>query len=335
MIDAASVKAQAKALGADIVGIASMDRYEGAPLQMDPRQIMPEARSLIAMGFRVMRGSLRGVEEGTFFSNYSSMGYGGLTYLYIPLTVINLCKYIEDEGYEAIPIGHQSDWRAIDNEGRPNQGYSRPVEPGRAAPDVMVHLRIAAYLAGLGEIGYSKVFLTPQFGPRQRLGVVLTEAELEPDPLCDGPALCDRCMACVRECPGDAISATETVRVQLAGRWVEWGKLDCEACDLAFRGGTTVEGEGETGSYLAGREDVKPSPISPFYRKPRNLYNTGQSICAGRGCMRACMVGLEARGVLENRFHQPFRRRKPWTVDWSVEPEDVSAQAQEQMRGTD
>jgi len=128
----------------------------------------------------------------------------------------------------------------------------------------------------------------------------------------------------VIECDGDFDRLIE--KLDRCGR---------EACDLAFRGGTTVEGEGETGSYLAGREDVKPSPISPFYRKPRNLYNTGQSICAGRGCMRACMVGLEARGVLENRFHQPFRRRKPWTVDWSVEPEDVSAQAQEQMRGTD
>jgi len=96
------VKALAKSLGADLVGIASMDRFEGAPKQMDPRYIMPEAKSMIVMGFRVMRGSLRGIEEGTFFSNYSAMGYGGLTYLYIPMTVINLCKHIEDEGYEAI-----------------------------------------------------------------------------------------------------------------------------------------------------------------------------------------------------------------------------------------
>ena len=106
MITAAEVKQVARSLGADVVGIAPMDRWEGAPLQMDPRQIMPEAKSLIAMAFRVMRGSLRGIEEGTFFSNYAAMGYGGLTYLYIPLTVINLSKYIEDRGYEAVPIGH-------------------------------------------------------------------------------------------------------------------------------------------------------------------------------------------------------------------------------------
>ncbi len=319
MLTARDVKECARELGADVVGIASMDRWEGAPIQMDPRQIMPEARSLIAMAFRVNRGSLRGIEEGTFFSNYSAMGYGGLTYLYMPMVVIGLCRFIEDHGKEAIPIGHQSDWRAIDNAGNPRREYSRPVAPGRAAPDVMIHLRIAAYLAGLGEIGYSKVFLTPQFGPRQRIGVVLTEAELEPDPIYSGPPLCNRCMACVRECPGKAIHGTKTVKVTLAGHDVEWGELDLAACDVAFRGGMHVEDPDHPSDYtdpMYGR-GVTRSPITPFYRKPRNLYNTGQAVCGGKGCLRACMIGLEARGVLQNKFDQPFRRRKPWQVDWS------------------
>lgn len=316
MLDAKTIKEHAKRLGADIVGITSMDRYEGAPPQMDPRFIMPRAKSMIVMAFRVMRGSLRGIEEGTFFSNYSAMGYGGLTYLYMPMTVINLCKIIEDEGYEAIPIGHQSDWRAIDGEGRLRNNVSRPVEPGKPAPDVMIHLRIAAYLAGLGEIGFSKMFLTPEFGPRQRLGVVLTELELEPDPLYDGPQLCNKCMACVNACPGNALSKTKTIKVELAGRTVEWTDIDVEACDIAFRGAEKVE-EGERGTYMENRDDLKPSFISPFYHKPRNLYNTGQAVCGSRGCTRACMISLEERGVLKNQFKSEFRTKKPWTMDWS------------------
>lgn len=316
MLDAKAVKEYARRLGADIVGIAPMDRFEGAPPQMDPRFIMPKAKSMIAMAFRVMRGSLRGIEEGTFFSNYSAMGYGGLTYLYIPMTVINLCKIIEDEGYEAIPIGHQSDWRAIDNKGNLINNYSRPVEPGKPSPDIMIHLRIAAYLAGLGEIGYSKMFLSPEFGPRQRIGVVLTEMELEPDPLYDGPKLCNKCMACVRCCPGKAISAVKTVKVELAGRTVEWGELDEEACNIAFRGGELVEGN-EKGTYMENRNDVKPNSISPFYHKPRSLYNTGQAVCGAGGCTRACMISLESRGVLKNKFKSQFRTKKPWSIDWS------------------
>ena len=322
MITAEQVKAYARELGADAVGIAPLERWEGAPLQMDPRQIMPEARSAIVMAFRVMRGSLRGIEEGTFFSNYSSMGYGGLTYLYMPLVVINLCKMLEDAGFEAIPIGHQSDWRAVDGYGGLRENYSRPVAPGRACPDIMIHLRIAGFLAGLGEIGYSKVFLTPQFGPRQRLGIVLTEAELEPDPIYSGPQLCNRCMACVEQCPGEAISRERTVKVTLAGHEVEWGEVDLDMCDIAFRGGKVADASDDVGDYtepMYGKE-ITRSRYTPFNRKPRNLYNTGQAICGGRGCLRACMISLEARGVLQNRFEQPFRRRKPWLVDWSVPP---------------
>ena len=312
----AEIKALAKSLGADLVGIAPMDRFEGAPKQMDPRYIMPEAKSMIVMGFRVMRGSLRGIEEGTFFSNYSAMGYGGLTYNYIPMTVINLCKHIEDEGYEAIPIGHQSDWRGITNDGQLRERYSRPVEEGKPQPDIMLHLRICAYLAGLGEIGYSKMLLTPEYGPRLRIGVVLTEMELEPDPIYDGPKLCNKCMACVRECPGHAISPVKTVKVTLAGHEVEWGELDCDACDIAFRGGE-ICADGEKGTYQAGRDDVKPGSHSPFYYKPANLYNTGQAVCGAKGCTRACMISLEKRGVLTNTFKKPFRRKPLWSVDWS------------------
>ncbi len=316
MLDAGAVKEYAKQLGADIVGIAPMDRYDGAPAQMDPRYIMPRAKSMIAMGFRVMRGSLRGIEEGTFFSNYSSMGYGAITYLYIPMVVINLCRMIEDEGYEALPYGHQSDWRGIDNKGNLKQNYSRPVEPGKPAPDVMIHLRFAAFLAGLGEIGFSKMFLSPEFGPRQRLGVVFTELELEPDPLYDGPELCDKCMACVEACPGNAISRTETVTLEIAGKKIEWSKINEDACTVAFRGAEATEPR-EKGYYMDNQDDFKPSSISPFEHKPSNLYNTGQAICGARGCTRACMISLEERGVLKNKFKHPFRTKKPWKVDWS------------------
>ena len=138
MITSQDIKAAAKRMGADIVGIGSIDRWSTAPIQMDPKQIMPNAKSVIALGFRVLRGSLRGIEEGTYFSNYSSMGYGGITYLYMPMTIINLSKMIEDAGYEAVPMGHQSDWRAIDNTGYMKENFSRPVAPGKAAPDVMI-----------------------------------------------------------------------------------------------------------------------------------------------------------------------------------------------------
>ncbi len=320
------IKEAAKRLGADAVAIGSIDRWEGCPSQQDPRQIMPRAKSVIAMAFRVFRGSLRGVEEGTFFSNYSAMGYGGITYAYMPITVINLCKLIEDEGYEAIPYGHQSGWRALDNKGNIRPEFSRPVAPGKPHPDIMVNLRIAAFLCGLGEIGYSKMLLTPEFGPRNRVGIIITEMELEPDPIIEPGTLCNRCMACVRECPGGCIPKDKTVKVNLAGYDVEWGDVDMDKCARAFVGAKKAE-PGERQDYLSYAQGYKeaadgyrPSEISPFYHKPANLYNTGQAICGAAGCTRACMTSLERRGVLSNKFKRPFREGKnttPWRLDWS------------------
>ncbi len=319
MLTAEKVKQAAKAMGADMVGIGTPDRWEGAPVQMDPRFIMPEAKSIIAMGFRVMRGSLRGIEEGTFFSNYSSMGYGGLNFLYIPMTMINLAKFIEDFGHEAIPLGHLSPWRAIGNDGVPRTGMSRPVAEGKPAPDVMVHLRIAAFLCGLGEIGWSKMMLTPQFGPRQRFGVLMTEAELEPDPIMEPGTLCDKCMLCAKECPTGAISTDKSVKINLGGVDVEWNDIDLPKCTTGFRGGVFTE-EGETGEYFPNRTDAKPGPTSPFARKPNNIYINGEGISGSKGCMRACMIHLEEQGKLGNKFQTPFRRKKLWSVDWSAEP---------------
>ncbi|NLG13701.1 MAG: hypothetical protein GX561_05790 [Lentisphaerae bacterium] len=314
------VKRKAMEFGADAVGIGSIDRWNTAPLQMDPKQIMPECKSIVGMLFRVERGSLRGLEEGTYFSNYSSMGYGGITYLYMPMTVINLSKTIEDQGYEAIPMGHQSDWRGIDADGFTPRNYSRPVRPGQATPDIMIQLRIAAFLCGLGEIGFSKMFLSPQFGPRNRIGIVLTDLKLEPDPIYDGPKLCNRCGECIRNCPGQCFDVNNTIKINLAGHEVEWANIDTAKCDITFRGAVLTD-EPQDKPYMPERTNSKPGSWSPFYRKPRNLYNTGQAVCGARGCTRACMISLEKRGVLENSFKEKFRRRPPWNVDWDTPPE--------------
>ena len=326
MITSQDIKAAAKRLGADIVGIGSIDRWSTAPIQMDPKQIMPRAKSIIALGFRVFRGSLRGIEEGTYFSNYSAMGYGGITYLYMPMTVINLSKMIEDAGYEAVPMGHQSDWRAIDNVGFMRPNYSRPVAPGKAAPDVMINLRIAGFLCGLGEIGYSKMLLTPEFGPRVRVGIIITELELEPDPIIEPGTLCNRCMACVRECPGNCIPSDRTIKENVGGYELEWADVDMHRCAISFVGATESP-EGETHDYTGWGLNLTASSISPFNQKPSNLYNTGQAVCGAKGCTRACMISLEKRGVLKNKFENPFRTEKPWSVDWSQEPYEVDYKA--------
>ncbi|MBQ6823133.1 MAG: hypothetical protein IJP27_00625, partial [Clostridia bacterium] len=163
----------------------------------------------------------------------------------------------------------------------------------------------------------------PEFGPRVRVGIIITDMELEPDPIMEPGTLCNRCMACVRECPGGCIPADRTIKENVGGYELEWADVDMEKCDWVFQGGEPVK-EGEKGSFFdqfsksrAGK--YKPSSISPFQSAPPRLYNSGKAICGAKGCTRACMVSLEKRGVLKNKFHSPFRTEKQWTVDWESE----------------
>ncbi|MCD6351063.1 MAG: hypothetical protein J7M26_02990 [Armatimonadetes bacterium] len=338
-LTAEAVKQFAFDRGADLVGIASMDRFEGAPAQMDPRNIWPDARSAIVIGRRIPRGVYRGIEEGTHWPNYTFYGYNRLNVLFRPIVTYETACFIEDHGWEALPV-----YPGVP-EAEPSHQQLRPDLP---APNVVPHIRLAAVAAGLGEIGWSKVFLSPQFGPRQRLGMILTDAELEPDPLFDGQ-ICDRCMACVEACPGAIPHQREgkVVRITLAGRTLEWADVDMGICTATHHGmnkevspflardfpglrlnlreqGLTEEEAYKLTYTLARatwrRTDEFPSgSVIDFYRMA--LGATGYfAICGARGCIRACMDHLEKTGRIGNLFHEPFRRRPRWSLPYDASP---------------
>ncbi len=319
MLTAEQVKKTAKTHGADIVGIASVDRFEGAPRQMDVRYMMPSAKSVIVMGFRHFRGLFRGIEEGTFFTAYSAMGYAGINYIYQPLVLWSVCRLIEDAGYDAAGVPNNFPWGNSDGggndparTGRMRPERSRPVSPDKPAPDVYPHLRIAAFCAGLGEIGYSKMFLSPEFGPRQRLAFILTDAPLEPDPLFPEGGLCDRCMACVKACTVGAIPTHRTVKVTVAGRDLEWADIDMTRCSTGFCGGSsshnpfavTAEDKEQFGQRVGIAQNHK---LKPMYMYARALEGAA-------GCIRACMIHLEEQGKLRTTFTSRFRTAEPWRM---------------------
>jgi len=188
-LTASRVKEFALSQGLDLVGIANIERFDGAPERMHPAAILPGARSVVVVARRILRGNWRGIEEGAYWPNYTYFGYHGLlNSFFIPKGVYETACFIEDHGWEAVPY----------YPGVPEaQPPAEPVRPGAVAPDVHLAIRIAGVAAGLGEIGWSKVFLTRRFGPRVRLAAIITDAELEPDPLPEPGSVCDRCMACV------------------------------------------------------------------------------------------------------------------------------------------
>ncbi len=64
--------------------------------------------------------------------------------------------------------------------------------------------KMAAYESGLGVYGRSGLILHPVLGNRMSLGVILTDAIIEPDPKLAGFEPCANCDLCIQNCPAGA-----------------------------------------------------------------------------------------------------------------------------------
>ena len=186
-ISAEELKRKARELGADLVGIAPVARWNNAPEMLRPTAHLPEAKSVIALSIHHPDAS---VEWGGLpNSNYSGPFQLGM----IPkLDTISwrLCKFLESYGFASIPLPCTGFWR------------HRPYKDIPTTNTASFSHRHAFVAAGLGEFGWNNMALSPEYGPRNRLVSLITEAELDGDPLYSGEPLCDRCGMCEHMCPG-------------------------------------------------------------------------------------------------------------------------------------
>ncbi len=282
------LKAAALERGADLVGIASIERFKDLPPERHPSSIFPECKSVIVLARRILRGSLRGVEEGTNFgSTYHFFGYEMLENNFIAQTTYDLNRWVEEQSFEAVPLF------AYYPEGMPK---GAPVEPGKPAPNVIVDFEFAAQAAGLAELGLGGFLLTKEFGPRQRFSMLLTDAELEPDPVFKRQ-LCDGCKACVAACPLAAIDAAKLSKFGAKGSEMDVAAIDFKVCSACQNGAAKAGGRGDRPDRLAA------------------------------SCARACMIKLEEASKCSNSFCHKFRKRKPWAFDALRRPVDISKNA--------
>ncbi len=190
----AQVKALARNLGSEMTGVASVDRFAQAPLLHSPQGIMPTAQSVVVFGVSWLDAAmeLNEKELSEYFYNVGDVCEQE-TNMNARLYTIALktAKFLEASGYESIVFPPTNYWRW-----RPYKSVEEPMAPPIAH-------RYAAVAAGLGEIGWHESFISPTHGPWVRLNSIITEAPLIADPLYAGPALCDKCMRCVKACPYD------------------------------------------------------------------------------------------------------------------------------------
>ena len=211
------VKDWAKDLGADIAGIAPVDRFNGAPPGHGPLDLLPRAQSVIVAGIRIPDPI---VDYDTYHLKMEEMPPD----IGIGASIHNLYMLM---GHYTIDVMLNSLAVRIANKLEINWGFRSLPTPntiltglGRPAPGVKMGFfsqRHAATRAGLGEFGFNNIVLTPEFGPRVRFVSVITEASLEPDPLVtEKICLREKCGGsdgpiCFQECTSSAIQLRDGI----------------------------------------------------------------------------------------------------------------------------
>lgn len=192
-MDATTLKHAAAGFGADLAGIAPVARFAHLPPRRNPLAVFPQAKSMVVVGRKIPRGTLRGASAA-----YQRSGFMALEDNLLAKTTYDLCIWIEAWGFEAVPMF------GYDAEEAGRMEFGVPVAPDKPAPNVYVDWMLAAHAAGLGATGRNGLFITPQFGTRQRFAMLLSDYEFEPDAAC-GIDFCAGCDACEAACPSAAL----------------------------------------------------------------------------------------------------------------------------------
>ncbi len=298
----------AKANGADIVGFAPISRFD----KDDPIfKIMPETKTVIGLGFRVLRGIYRGIEEGSTYYQYTTMAVENMEETIMPMAQMKVAMMIEEEDFTALPQRRHQQIMQEEDSTNPEVAYDA-VYRSRTAENQM-NFADAAVKCGLGEKGLHGAILTDEFGPMVRCCFVLTDAEIEETQMYV-PHLCDKCGKCIKACPGKAID--------------DEGNVDEWQCSVYYNGANGTKNpfmppdayndlENRI-EIIAGEAKVTPETAKAildrtyFYPPAQHAYQC--SIC-GRACDIDCYVHLEEKGVLTKKFKTPFRKREKWEFD--------------------
>ncbi|KLU63809.1 hypothetical protein DEAC_c42650 [Desulfosporosinus acididurans] len=104
------IKASALNLGADLVGVASVERFDGAPSGFHPTDIMPETKSVVVIAKKISDQLVCG-SLGTAYTNTFQAILRRLDYIASDVAV-----FVEKVGGKAIPIPADDPYNYWDEE---------------------------------------------------------------------------------------------------------------------------------------------------------------------------------------------------------------------------
>jgi epoxyqueuosine reductase len=225
----------------DYVGFAPADSLENEPEGSRPADFLPDAQTIISLGVKLSLGvqfanrlahSRRDLRHSIY--SYLWHGFGLPSLHYLDRTAILIVRFLEKRGYIAVPAMAAS---SLDI---------------RSSLTEFSNIR-AAVAAGLGDLGWGELVLTPDAGPRARFTSIITNASLKVGTRRRKAKLCepDRCRKlgkglplCASVCPTHAIGPSEQevkigkekFRVAKIDRWkCMWGSMGLSKDSLGLK----------------------------------------------------------------------------------------------------
>jgi len=172
-------------LGADVCGVANVDRFSEAPAGFHPRDIFPDCKSVIVFGIALPKG-LTKVEPRLIYGHFNSGTCPEVDWI-----AFRTGREIERlHGGYAVPLPADGPYEYWDAEKMEGRG--------------LISMKHAAVLAGLGTLGKSTLLLNEHYGNLLTLGAVLTELDLASDPPAESICL-ETCELCIQSCPARAL----------------------------------------------------------------------------------------------------------------------------------
>lgn len=203
-------------MGADLCGIASIDRFDEAPQGFHPRDVLPTCKTVVVFAKQFLSGSLRcdTTVPYTIVRNILSDRLDKMSFQF--------CEIMERNGITAIPTG-----TAGPTEYDAKTGRIRNI----------VSAKHCAAAAGLGRIGRNTLLVTPEYGNMVWLCAVLLDTEFEPDEILTGAPCVKGCSLCVDNCPVNALGEPEMKQLachSYAFGGVDGGdwKIKCNKCRI-------------------------------------------------------------------------------------------------------
>ena len=176
----------------DLFGVASAEDLDDAPQGHRPKDILPNAKSVIVLGMKMLDAQTDILPiNGEFFgvSTRQDMFRGHGTFISQELDRAGyaIARVLETKGFKAY---HQ-----MAGTGGTDQRYLMG----------LLSLKHMATQAGLGVLGRHSLLITPQYGPRVRLAAIVTNAELPSDTPMNKDFCKDCETPCISLCPANAL----------------------------------------------------------------------------------------------------------------------------------